>query len=296
MRWSNLVLVVVVLSVFSMVSVLAAGNITQQQSAQSCLQESQKYIDEVAQLNISVIRFNDTYGRAKSLYDAQIIISQRNGKTDFSQILSYCDQIKTLKEEAINAYDIFGVFLNFYNTTVDRNAMNTSSIDSIIDQIYAELKGERYENVANLIDQGYTEITKVKSEQTTLVLAYKSTTRGIKEFLNENKIGIAILLVVVIILYMLYRTKISEWMVKRRLDSLMLRRDTLKKLIGDTQRAYFQTGKLPESDYRIRTKNFADLIRDIDRQIPLLQKELAAFSSASELKRIEQRDKKKLKR
>ena len=41
-----------------------------------------------------------------------------------------------------------------------------------------------------------------------------------------------------------------------------------------TQKEYFQKGSLSESGYQIRSKNFADLVRDIDRQIPLLEEKL----------------------
>ena len=45
------------------------------------------------------------------------------------------------------------------------------------------------------------------------------------------------------------------------------------------QKDYFQEGKIPEGEYNIKTKKYAELIRDIDRQIPLLQEELAKFQS-----------------
>ena len=42
----------------------------------------------------------------------------------------------------------------------------------------------------------------------------------------------------------------------------------------ETQRDYFQYGKIPEGEYNIKTKRFAELVRDIDRQVPLLKEEI----------------------
>jgi len=267
-------------------------NITQQQTAENCLLSSERDIADLVTLNISINRFNDTYHLAKNLYDAQLILTSKKSKSDFSQVISYCDKIKELKKTAIDAYDSFKVFMNFYKDTVDPN-MDSSSVEKIIQRINEEFSGERYENVAQLIDEGYAEITKVRSEQTTLNLAYKVTTKKFQDFFKENWISLTIALVIIIILYIAYRTKVTEWLLKKKLNSLLLRRDTLKKLIGDTQREYFQTGSIAESDYRIRTKNFADLIRDIDRQIPLLQKELMNFSKKEDLAKLEERDKRR---
>ena len=36
--------------------------------------------------------------------------------------------------------------------------------------------------------------------------------------------------------------------------------------------------KISENIYRMRIKNFGELVRDIDRQIPLMQKEIARYS------------------
>jgi hypothetical protein len=292
MRWLNILFVAFAFLAFSASFVFAEGNLTQEQVAANCLNESSYIISDLTNYNVSSNRFNDYYSKAGDLYAAQLIIQTRKGKVDFTQVIVYCDQIKKMHSTAINAYDVFRVFLNFYNETVDKN-MNTSSIDVIINQINAELVGERYENVATLVDTGYIEITSVKSEQTALALAYKTTTKNLKDFFKENWISLSVAFVLLLLFYLFYRTKITEWILKGKLDSLTLRRVTLKKLMEDAQRDYFQTGKLSEADYRIRIKNFADLIRDIDRQIPLIQKDLMNYNRKDELKKLEERDKKR---
>ena len=41
-----------------------------------------------------------------------------------------------------------------------------------------------------------------------------------------------------------------------------------------TQKEYFQKGNISEADYQLRSKNFATLVRDIDRELPLLEEKL----------------------
>ena len=113
-----------------------------------------------------------------------------------------------------------------------------------------------------------------------------------------NLVYVVILLSIVVILvafYLLYRTQISLWLAKRKLKNLLLRKDTLKKLMGSTQKDYFQYGKISESTYRMRIKNFGDLVRDIDRQIPLLQKDIARYSfSKKDYERVIKGEKEKV--
>lgn len=268
---------VLLILVFCMSFVIAEGNLTSRELAFNCLNESALVLNDIASYNLSLIRFNDTLIRAQDLYDAQVIIEGRKGKPNYELVISYCDQIKKLRQDAVTALDLYKVFLDFYNTTID-NSVNSSSIDAIIAQIDAEISGERYDNVPRLIDQGYVEIASVKSEQTALVLAYRATTQGVGSFIKENWIMLVSLVALLIAFYLFYRTRISLWILQRQLNSLLLRKDTLKGLMSSSQKDYFQYGKIPETTYRMRIKNFGELVRDIDRQIPLLQKEIAKYS------------------
>jgi hypothetical protein len=187
----------------------------------------------------------------------------------------------------MEAVDSLAVFIEFYNETIDRS-MDTSSIDKIVEQINGEIAGERYENVLPLIDEGYNQIGVVKSEQTALVLAYNATAKKLKDTIIENWLEILITICVLLILYLFYRTKISLWVSERKLKLLNVRRESLRKLLGETQKSYFQYGKISENDYRVRVKNFSDLVRDIDSQIPLVQADIAKYSmrqKESELKK-----------
>jgi hypothetical protein len=270
-------------------------NMTQRQIAEQCLVESNQTIFDLTSYNISLTRFNDSYSQASNLYEAQVIIEGRKGKVNYGGVISYCDEIASLKITAVEALDFYKVFLVFYNENIDAN-MNASSVEAVINQINSEISGERYENVLPLIDRGYEEISSVKSEQTALALAYGAAAKGIGGFVKDNWIWLLSIVIFLIVFYLAYRVKIAIWMLNRKLSSLLLRKDTLKRLMSEAQRDYFQYGKIPESEYRIKIKNFGELVRDIDRQIPLIQQDIARFSFAAKEKQTKETDKERARR
>ncbi|MCD6476788.1 MAG: hypothetical protein J7K26_01310, partial [Candidatus Aenigmarchaeota archaeon] len=79
---------------------------------------------------------------------------------------------------------------------------------------------------------------------------------------------------------------IKIYLIKRKIEILESEKNTLKKLIANTQRDYFEKGILSDVDYHIKIHKFGELIRDIDRQIPLLKEEIAKIQK---LKYIEKK-------
>jgi hypothetical protein len=49
----------------------------------------------------------------------------------------------------------------------------------------------------------------------------------------------------------------------------------LQELIARTQRDYFEKGNIGEDTYNIRINRFGEMIRDINRQVPLIREQLA---------------------
>ena len=272
-----------------------------EQKAILCLNESKQIMDNMINDNFSIIRINDSLRQLYSLYDAQYILKGKKDKYDFSIVLPYCNDIKNVSINAYDSRDLYQALKKFYAEYVTKD-MNTSSIDKIMNDIESEIKNERYEKVKPLVDQGYQEIINVKTSTTTLNLFYKSTTRNIKDFFLENWLIIIIVLLILLILFFIYKKTISRWLIMRKISNFEIRKNTLKELIMKTQKDYFEKGNMSDSNYAIRTKKFAELIRDIDRQIPLLKEDLMRIGgkkldkedkSGNKSKKIEKYKKKK---
>lgn len=253
----------------------AEQNLTIQEQASACLADSENILNELLEDGFNIERINDTLKTANNLYEGQLALNQKNKNYDLSSVLVYCDEIKNIKEMAYIARDEFDALSKFYNESFDfEKETDVQSIDEILNEIKNEIESERYEKVKPLVDKAYQEIVNVQAEQTTLKVFYENTARGIKRFFEKNWIYLSSFIVLVFILFFIYGKTISKWIIKRKIQMLELRKETLKKLIQEAQRDYFQYGKIPEGTFNIKTKKLAEMIRDIDRQIPMLYEEL----------------------
>lgn len=140
------------------------------------------------------------------------------------------------------------------------------------------MANERYEKVKPLVDKAYTELIDLQSSRTAVGLFYDATSKSLKNFFIKNWIYLTSFLLIILILFFVYKKAISLWITKRKISELELRKKTLKDLLTQTQRDYFNYGKIPESTFHIKTEKLAELIRDIDRQIPLLQEQIVKLS------------------
>lgn len=247
-----------------------------EQKANLCFNQSKQILIELENNNFSVQRVNDSLKALENLYDAQILLKEKKKPYEFSSVIPYCNEIKSIRDLAFQSRDDLIALKQFYKETVE--GLNTSSIDVIISEAEIEIKNERYEKVSPLTKKAYNEITKVKSEQTTLNLFYQTTTRSIGKLLNENKYYILAIVVIFIFVFFIYKKAIYTYIIKRKINGLELRKNTLKDLIMKTQKDYFEKGIISEGAFTIKTKKLAELIRDIDRQVPLLQEELVKIS------------------
>ena len=256
-----------------------------------CLNDSQIIIANMANENFSIKRINDTFNDAGIIFNTQLSLKLKNRAYDFNSVLASCNEIKKIYTDAITSRDQIGSLMKFYNDSIS-SGMNTSSIDAILTEINGEMRDERYEKVSPLVDKAYAEIINVQSTYTSLNVFYQSTARGFKAFLlAKNKLFqiknwqvILIFLFILITVYWIYRLKIHKVLINNKMEKLQIRKKTIKDLVMKTQRNYFQYGKISESDYNIKVKKFAELIRDIDRQIPMLQEELAKIEKIQKSK------------
>jgi hypothetical protein len=250
---------------------------TIQNQAELCLNNSRTILNELIENNFSYQRVEDSLNNAQNIYDSQVILLQSGKSVDFSLIIPYCDEIFKIRNFAFDAIDQYSSLKKFYNVSITSD-MNSSSINAIFYEIWEEIDSERYEKVPELVDKAYEEISKVKSSHTALNIFYDATTRSFKKFLEKNGLFILIIVFLLLLFFLVFNKKISKRIIENKINHLELRRKTLQDLIKKTQMDYFQNGTISEGNFNLRTKKFAEFIRDIDRQIPLLKEELAKIN------------------
>lgn len=265
-----------------------------EEKAKACIPASEKIMDEILNAGFNIQRVNDTLSQGNNLLNAQLLLKQNKKNTDFSPIIAYCDEIASIMENAFKSRDEFVALLKFYNESLS-SEMNTSEADKLVEEIKNEIKSERYELVFPLIDEAYSEITEIKSSQTAIKLFYDSTTQSLTKTIYNLKYYIIAFVILSIIFFIIYWKAIRKKIVQHKIEKLELRREVIRKLVMQTQKDYFDSGKMPEGIYHVRTKKFAELIRDVDRQIPLLKEELIKIKGVKAAKKAGGRNEKKKK-
>lgn len=267
-----------ILFVFSFGFVSSADNSSSTEAA-ICLEQSFNQISNLNASNFSTQRVLEIYQQADALYRANLVLEEKkSSNVRYDSILNACKEIGRLNDLAFSSQDSFLALIRFYNDSFYGEEINTSLVDSTIASISDEIKSERYEKVQPLIDEAYQEITVIKAENTRGALFYKATSQTLWTVFIKNWKPLTISIAAIILVYLLIRKRIWAQVYKSRLQSLQTRKNNLRELLKKTQKDYFQKGELSQSSYEIRVKNFGEMIRDIDRQIPLLNEEILKLS------------------
>ncbi len=253
------------------------SNLTDQQKADMCINSSILLMKELNSSGFSILRINDTLKEAINIFDIQLSLAEKGRSTDYSRVLDICEQLVQLKNLAFELTDRIGVLRDFYNESSE--GIDTTGIDALLLEIDKEMVNERYELIPELIEKTYSEIIIAQSRAATLNVFYDATTRSLKRFLSERWKEILIGLVILIILFIFLKKPVQIAMLKSDLKNVQVRRQSLKDMITKNQDLYFNQGKMSEDSFTIKNKKLAELIRDVDRQISLLNEQIYALDN-----------------
>jgi len=255
-------------------------NISLETNASLCLNNSKIILSQLINDGFSYQRVNDSLKQLETDYNIQMILKEKKNKYDFSRVIAECEDINRIKDLAYSSKDELNALNKFYNESV--SGLNTSQIDQIISEAKREMINERYEKIEDIVQRAYNEITNAQASQTTLNLFYSATTRGIKNFLNKNWKFLLAILIILIIAFIIYKKTIFVYILRKKMVKLELRKETIKKIMMKTQKDYFQLGIISEGEFAIKMNKLGELVRDIERQIPLLNEELAKINKVKQ--------------
>lgn len=220
------------------------------------------------ELNFSTQRYSDNLFLAYQFYDMQI----RANSSDFSAVEQKLTELQELEELAYITRDELRVL----EITVESlELQNMTRIYDALEITKTSFRAERYEEALDNIDRTYQIISEVEASETRIRALYDATTRNLGHFLKNNWVEILVILVVFFFLSLLLYAPCKSIRIKRKLHKLQVREHAIQGLIAKTQKEYFDKGTISESSYGIRMKKYRELVRDIHRQMPLLNEEFA---------------------
>lgn len=238
----------------------------------NALQDAKKDVSDLQAASIPITRVNESLTEALQLYAAQQALEEKDQKADYSRVNKDIQDIISTKAAALKAKDDLAVFDETYNTAAKDT--NLSSMQKDYEDIHRSFQEERFEDTSALIQDGYKKLSDIQSSQTTLKLFYSATSASIKGFFIKNWLKIVIILAAIIIVATITWTSIRRINLRIKLYNLSVQKKTLSSLIKKLQYDYFKQGKISQTEYNTKLDKFKEMIRDVDRKIPLLKEEM----------------------
>ncbi len=241
-------------------------------SAEICLNESIKISENLKNNNFSVERVNDMINEMRISLNGQKTLADQGRQYDVSNVISKCAEIVDIEELAFASKDSLFVLKGFYDEiSAD---INLSEVIPMIVEIENEIMNERYEKVDDMVDEAYDEIIDIRAKSSTLNVFYDVASRSIKNFFINNWRYLLYTFLGLLFTFLIFRRMIKSFLLQRKLKNLELRKESLKGLLMKNQDDYFNKNSISDSIYHIKNKKLAELIRDIDRQVPLIYEKM----------------------
>jgi hypothetical protein len=229
-------------------------------------------IQRMADASLPVLRAFDTYVAAVQWLEGQSAIEEIGGTPDYAFVTDSVEQINRLSQSSFALQDEFDVLsLRLQNAT---EGANLTAATATRDAALAEFRDGRLEEAQILIDQSYSEISSAESDAIQSRTLVESTRKNVESFVRDNWKTFAAAFAAAAILAFIFQKRIRRFIVSSKINSLMHEKEVLQGMLRTLQRDYFERGSVNEMSYHVKTKKFGDLIRNINRQLPLLKEEL----------------------
>ncbi|MFH1270019.1 MAG: hypothetical protein ABII03_00100 [Nanoarchaeota archaeon] len=229
-------------------------------------------LEDLVSREIPIQRVNESYQEALQMYDAQLALEEQGKKADYDIVVSFASDVCGVKEIAIETEDELEVFIGVFEEARDR--INVSSMEEDYSSTLLSFEEERFEETLKLIEKGYGDLSELEASQTAVKLFYATTTRSLKDFFINNWKKLLIITGVVLLVLIISWKAIQKIKIRLKLKNLLRQKNTLNLLIKKLQYGYFEKKDISESEFGIKLEKFKEMIRDINRQIPLLKEQM----------------------
>lgn len=245
-------------------------------SVESDLLIAYEDLNLLKQNSIPYRRYYDLLISTNQLFDAQKALEEKEGNADYDLVIQRLQELNNLKILAMQAYDE----LNALKLVV--NSSDYLLEDDLLNDYYLvainECDSERFELCISEIDKVYVRMSNMEATETKLRTAYDAATRNVKTFLYSARYYFLAFFTISILIFFVSRKQFLIFKTKKQIKDLGFKKKVIENLIANTQRLYFERNELNESTYHIRIKKYSELIRDINRQVPLLEEKLGLLS------------------
>ena len=266
----NVIIVVIfILLIASFASfVYAQGEKREKEVAYEAILAAKDHMSKMQAAGFSIKRVNDTILEAAILYEAQVALEEKTGSADYSKVIETANSVAEIRKEAFKVYDELSALSKRLEEL--SQSQNMSEAIEIFNEAKKEFEDERYEQTREAIDSCYKKINELQATLARIKAIYEASTKTLAGFFARNYKTLAIIALILITIYFFFGKKIRCYFINRAIRKLEIEKQTLNNLIKKAQYEYFQKGVISEGTYSIRVSKFGELIRDLNRRIPLL--------------------------
>jgi len=245
-----------------------------QDQAQQCMEESELTIAQMNKSGFGTLRVSDTYKEMVEIYTAQLVIQESGVDPNYHLITSRCEDIDNVYHQAVIVHDEISAVQLRLDELSDMG-MENDTLDAQYNEILIEFQNERYETVEELIENLYEDMSEAQANITKVKALYETGRASFTRFLTNNWKELIIFFIIAFILGLISQNQLRIYLLKRNRQYLIVERDILKDLIKKAQKKYFEHKELSEGEYSIKVNKFKELIRDVNRKIPIVDEELS---------------------
>jgi len=217
---------------------------------------------------------SDLYEAAEESYVAQLAIEAEGGNATYEQIYTLLDDLFAVRQNTFAVADELTVLKNYLDAESKASLVDFTPAYKFYEDAQTEFNDERFMKARDLIDQSYEKVSELNAASTKAQALLSASTDKVGEFFKRTWKLLIVEIGVIIILFFVFNKTIKYQRIKFKIQRLNKERQVIDALTKESQKKYFEEAKMSESDYHIRMKKYGELIRDINRQIPLLQEEL----------------------
>ncbi|MFT4303924.1 MAG: hypothetical protein ACMXYG_05130 [Candidatus Woesearchaeota archaeon] len=268
---------IIILALLFIIPVYANNNETIALSEQALflseqIQEKELELLDLKEEGFTIVRYNDTLLLAKQFFAAQKEIESHNGTPNYNLVETRLNELTELRELAYLVKDELTTLEQIINAST---AVNITVIYEIYDQAYASFRAERYEESLTLIERTYVRISEQEATETRVRALYDAYSRNLTTYLKQNYKNILITIGIILLLILISQKHVRIFIINKKIKNMEVRVNSVRNLVAKTQKDYFEEGTLNESMYHTKVKKYGEILRDLNRQIPLLKEQKA---------------------
>ncbi len=247
---------------------VAQEEVTWSESLQR-LESARESVKEMRDAGIPDQRVTDLYEQVNATFYAE----NRSLTPDYSSVVEGARQIESIRQIAFRVHDNLQI-LNETVKELRREGLNTSEVEQHFHNARIEFRNERFEAAQDQIEETYNAISNARALSTRAAAFSEAARQNIVSFIDRNKWRLLVWTVVLALLGIFGYREVRAFLLFRRKQRLQKRKTVLEELIAESQREYFEEGGLPEETYKTRMDKYGEMIRDINRQLPIIKEEL----------------------